>query len=1838
MGAKGSGTISVVVTDINGAINTITVCVEILESPVADFSVSDTAVCLNTPISFYNNSVGASSFFWDFGDGNSSTMFQPIHNYSNPGTYTTILYVTNNNYDNAGNPLCCCTDTFALDIYVDSLEGPNIYWVSTLCANDSSKYWTDATNCTYNWTVLDENDSTIAFYGQGNDTICVQWGNGPVGTVILDAQNCDQDYCPFPVSVSIPIIPPTTDINGATIVCSNATQTYTVPKWLSVYYDWSVTNGTIVSGQGTNTITIHWDAGPGTGTINLNYASDFLSGLPDQNPDDCEGLGALTVDIKPDFEIFGPNPTIVCINTSSSFFANPSDPAGFTWSITPTVPFSGQGLSTISVNWTVAGNYIITAIPNDTTVFCIDQASTSITVIEVSPPDSITGPLEICPGELASYFGHSSMTDVSFEWTLTGGTPSTYTGNPLTVTWNSVGPYSISLQQKQLNAPNCISDPITLNINEISLIDSLFINGPDGCINTVQNYSGGPLQHPGANYSWSISPASSGSVVSGQGTLNIQIQWNNDPGLVMLTLSVELCDSVTTETVNLNLNAPVEPVIVQIGDLCPGVSAILDGGSGFSSYNWSTSDTTQTIIINSGGTYTLTTIDAGGCEATVSFDAVELPGPVADISTPDFTTLCITTPPNSDSVTIYAITNPGYSYQWFCNNVLQANTSPILVHNNTNVTGTFQYWAIVTNQDSCFSISDTITVVQSNCDGPPCNSENYDLSFSVNNQFPNCNVVDFTVLTNTNVSGLTWNFGETSNNTNSGTLLNAIHTYSKAGYYMAVLNGVVPELPPGSGNCAVKSFESVCIPLAADFNFNDSCLQVCFEDLSTFLPAIVISTWSWDFGDFNSSSSPSPCHTYTTGGTYTVTLTVTDATGCIATITKSVIVAGSPTIVTTISPNPACVGDPINFNATGTGIISWLWDFGDGSSNGAQNPFHTYLNDSSYIVHLTAVNAAGCATTVIDTVIINPLPVGDSIHYAPSLTICEGDSVVLTAPSGSGYTYSWTNGASTQSIVVYASGTFGVAITDVNNCQLVLDPVEVLVLPPPEAYITGNLYICDNGCVTLSGPNGSGYTYQWLDNTGSPIPFQTFQNINVCSFSLLPGYSLIVTDANGCSAVSDQVVVTLATSPNFIVNISPDSCEGSISTLTVTPVEPNVVYQWSNGDSGPTTNVIQAGTYTVIGTDTISGCSSSQTATINPLPDLCLVPSGCYEVCNPDTLCGPEGLTAYQWNMNGLPIAGANDQCLVVTASGSYSLTGTNEYGCSLTSDILILEVINCDSSECDQLEITSKIQQDSCCWSLSYNNNYGLIYGIMISTNDADLDFNLASLNPLLGIQTIGSNYLGLQSNPALQPIPSGSIFDFISFCFENVINDPQVLIIQWLDSTNMTVCSDTLIFECPVEPNCPYLANDSIYCDGDMITYDISICNPTDGEFEMGFVQITPQSPTGITVTPMSIDITANPILQGDCRTFTFVLDGNNIEGDTFCYSLSTHDFDPERVDTALCCTLDTIYCVLIPDCYPCDDIGVESVEELGSTARGGCCYQIDLFNNYDANYFDGINLCMLSPSTSMTINNPFGSGWVTSVYTTTNIELDVSPPLGNFIPSGVFQLPVLCIQTNAAPSQLLEIKWMIGDSIVCRDTVVFRCEPECAYITEEEIHCDQNGNWNFSGLIKNTSGFTMDDAHFVFTSPPGMSIYNQTVNLGALPTGNLAPFNLNLGPPANAGDTICFTVAMHELNDDSLHTNCCNFSDCIVLPECDPTTSVIDLNEYVIKVFPNPVSTELILNVEWMPEPKMDIQIFNLEGQLFRESKIYHGINTIHVADFPSGYYLLRIGTENKWFVKY
>ena len=167
-------------------------------------------------------------------------------------------------------------------------------------------------------------------------------------------------------------------------------------------------------------------------------------------------------------------------------------------------------------------------------------------------------------------------------------------------------------------------------------------------------------------------------------------------------------------------------------------------------------------------------------------------------------------------------------------------------------------------------------------------------------------------------------------------------------------------------------------PTSGDINLN-----VSFTDQSTNSP----TSWSWNFGDGGSSTAQNPSHTYTVAGTYTVTLTATNAFGSDGVTKVNYITATQPSNnppVADFSGTPTSGDAPLNVNFTDLSTnapTSWSWSFGDGGSSTAQNPSHTYNSAGTYNVSLTATNAFGNDTkTVNGYITVSNPPAGGVMH------------------------------------------------------------------------------------------------------------------------------------------------------------------------------------------------------------------------------------------------------------------------------------------------------------------------------------------------------------------------------------------------------------------------------------------------------------------------------------------------------------------------------------------------------------------------------------------------------------------------------------------------------------------------------------------------------------------------------------------------------------------------------------------------------------------------------------------------------------------------------------------
>lgn len=228
-----------------------------------------------------------------------------------------------------------------------------------------------------------------------------------------------------------------------------------------------------------------------------------------------------------------------------------------------------------------------------------------------------------------------------------------------------------------------------------------------------------------------------------------------------------------------------------------------------------------------------------------------------------------------------------------------------------------------------------------------------------------------------------WDFGD------GDTLVaqNPTHTYSAPGTYLVCLTVV--------DSCNTQTFcDSITVTCAtpdAGFTYSGGELSATFTDTST---GAGIAGWSWDFGDGNTSTAQNPTHNYAAPGTYNVCLITTSPCGAGAdTACQSITVTCTdPTAQFNSNVNSLSVQFTDN-TITGTSVLSWAWDFGDGNTSTMQDPMHTYAASGTYNVCLVIQDSCGSDSScenifivgvgvdelLVDQTSIYPNPVQDQL-------------------------------------------------------------------------------------------------------------------------------------------------------------------------------------------------------------------------------------------------------------------------------------------------------------------------------------------------------------------------------------------------------------------------------------------------------------------------------------------------------------------------------------------------------------------------------------------------------------------------------------------------------------------------------------------------------------------------------------------------------------------------------------------------------------------------------------------------------------------------------------------
>jgi (2Fe-2S) ferredoxin len=686
--------------------------------------------------------------------------------------------------------------------------------------------------------------------------------------------------------------------------------------------------------------------------------------------------------------------------------------------------------------------------------------------------------------------------------------------------------------------------------------------------------------NPTTLYSWSNGKTTNAQYVKAGGTYTLTR---------VDSLGCTKSSSITTTMLSV---PPIQITTSGPLSFCPGGSVTLYATAGGSSYLWSTGATSQTITVNATGSYGVSMGLINGCTSRATPVQVVSAAPPASVIASGPLNFC-----PGESVTLSA--PAGYSYLWSNGATTQSIT--------TSAAGSY---TVTVSQNGCSSTS-AAQVVAVGSSPPATVTASGPATFCQGGSVTLSAPAGYTYL---------WSNGSTAQSitpTSTGSYsvtVTANGCSSTSAAQAVVVNPVPPSTVSASGPLTFCQGGSVSLSAPAGYSY------------------------LWSNGATTQSISP------TASGSYTVTVS---ANGCSSTSAAQAVTVNAipPSTVSASGSLSLCQGGSVTLSAPAG--YAYLW------SNGATTQSITASTAGSYSV---TVSANGCSSTsAAQAVTVSPLP-PSTVSASGPLTFCQGGSVSLSAPAG--YTYLWSNGATTQSITAFAAGSYSVTVS-ANGCSSTSAAQAVVVNPLPSSAVSvsGSLTFCQGSSVTLSAP--AGYSYLWSNGA-------TTQSITA---STAGSYSVTVS-ANGCSSTSSAQAVTVNPLPPSTVTASGPLtlCQGGSVTLSAPA---GYSYLWSNGSTAQNIVVSASGQYSV--TVSANGCSSTSAAlavTVNPNPPANVVASGPLTFCQGGSvaLVAPSGY-AYVWSN------GATTQTINAVASGSYTVTVYGN-GCSATSAPIQVSVL----------------------------------------------------------------------------------------------------------------------------------------------------------------------------------------------------------------------------------------------------------------------------------------------------------------------------------------------------------------------------------------------------------------------------------------------------------------------------------------------------------------------------------------------------------------------------------
>lgn len=713
------------------------------------------------------------------------------------------------------------------------------------------------------------------------------------------------------------------------------------------------------------------------------------------------------------------------------------------------------------------------------------------------------------------------------------------------------------------------------------------------------------------------------------------------------------------------------------------------GDSPIASWSWDFGDGGTSTDQNPTHTYTtpgvfdvtLLLTDANGCAANMSFpDLIESDNnrPTAAF-TGDPTVSCL--PPTDVSFTNTSSGGTGnLTYMW---DFGDGNTSTFPQPTNQYQTsGTFDVSLTVTDEHGCDDTQTEVAYVQI--------VDNVTIDFTANTTTA-ClgDQISFVDISSPTPVSWEWDFGDGSTSTDQF----PDHLYTTPGTYEVSLTATYSASCQGTETKTgyITIGEIPFVDFTADTTSGCSTpFEVNFANQS-----IGTLDYEWTFGDGNTSTDENPMHAYADNGVYTVSLTGTNSAGCSNTVTETDYINVALTQADFL-PDVFGFCQPLEVNfsdssISGSNIVSWEWDFGDGGTSNLQNPTYTYQDTGIFDVSLVITNQLGCTDTLTRTnyIFVYTPPVANFLSN--DTVICPGE-LDFTDLSQHVTDWYWDFGDGESSAdqnpthEFQDTGYYDITLIALNNgCSDTLIVEHMVYVSPPIASLDYS-FSCDQPNQFIFNNTSYGYTsWNWILPDGSTSTDDPL-TLNLST----PGqYIVHVTTANdtsGCVDMAGDTINVTQLMAGFDAANTQD-CGPLHVNFTDQSVDA-VSWKWFFGDGNATsTNENPSHTYSNIGTYSVTQVVTDVNGCTDTIiqPDLVTVTGsvvnfgidstwGCETLSVQfEDLTTPAGSVAsYLWDFgDGGTSTGANPLHVYQNA-GTYdvSLTITDIGGCTNTIEM----------------------------------------------------------------------------------------------------------------------------------------------------------------------------------------------------------------------------------------------------------------------------------------------------------------------------------------------------------------------------------------------------------------------------------------------------------------------------------------------------------------------------------------------------------------------------------------